>query len=84
MSSSGITPNQSWDARAKRSVRVRESATNAQDGDDFLAVVPAHLTNELDACDQVNGAAGPEEQPVALNQEARHAHRFGIRYPNRK
>lgn len=56
--------------------------TNAQDSNDLLAVVPAQLACELDARNQVHSAAGPEEQPVALDQEARHTHRLGICYPN--
>ena len=55
---------------------------DAQHGNDFLALAPAHLAHELDAPNQVHSTARAEEQPVALNQEARHTHCLGVCYPS--
>jgi hypothetical protein len=86
MSGPRVTPD-NHSARGLVGIRARETnerglVTNVQDSDNLLAIVPAQLANELDARNQVHSAAGPEEQPVALNQKARHTHCLGICYSN--
>lgn len=53
---------------------------DAQDSNDLLSILPAHLLHELDAGNEITGTTGAQEQPVTLYEEPRHGDCFGVRY----
>lgn len=57
-----------------------EAQENIQNSDDPLAISPAHLAHELDACHKIACAAGPEKEPVVEHEIARHTDSFGVCY----
>ena len=46
-----------------------------------LPIFPPHLFCQLDACDQVAGAARAEEEPIIEDEEAGHGDSFGVGDP---
>ena len=55
-----------------------EWKTRSQDRHDPLSIIPAHLLDQLDTCDQVACAAGAEEEAVMADEVSRHCHGFLI------
>lgn len=53
----------------------------SQDRDKPLAVAPAHLLDQLDACDDIARAARAKEEAVVLHKIARHRHSFRVGDP---
>lgn len=52
-----------------------------QDGDDGLAVFPAHFLDVSNGRDQITRTARAHEQPVPLDEEPSHTDRLSIWYP---